>query len=283
MKQSFSKLFGLNEKKQPSPEEELFDQEEAVRQMEVERLEPNPFQPRTVFNEESIEELASTIQTYGMIQPIVVRKNNGRFEIIAGERRWRAAKHAEMTRVPVVIKDFDDRKTASVALIENLQREGLTSIEEASAYERLLKLHELTQGGLAERLGKSQSTVANKLRLLQLSGKVKEALLKRDISERHARALLRVKEDDVQQELLEKIISESWSVKETEAAVDKLQEQPAPLPEKRVRKSYSRDTRLALNTIRRSVDMVNESGLKIDTAEEEHEEYYQFTIRIPKK
>jgi ParB family transcriptional regulator, chromosome partitioning protein len=283
VKQSFSKLFGLSEKKQSSSEEELVDREETVRQMEVKRLEPNPFQPRTVFNEESIEELASTIQTYGMIQPIVVRENNERFEIIAGERRWRAAKHAGMTTVPVVIKDFDDRKTASVALIENLQREGLTSIEEASAYERLLKLHELTQGGLAERLGKSQSTVANKLRLLQLSEKVKEALLNRDISERHARALLRVKEDEVQQKLLEQLIRESWSVKETEAAVDKLQEQAAPPPKKRMQKSYSRDTRLALNTIRRSVDMVNESGLKINTAEEEHEEYYQFTIRIPKK
>lgn len=283
MKQSFSKLFGLSEKKQPSSEEELVDQEETVRQVEVERLEPNPFQPRTVFNEESIEELASTIHTYGIIQPIVVRENNERFEIIAGERRWRAAKYAGMAAVPVVVKDFDDRKTASVALIENLQREGLTSIEEASAYERLLKLHELTQGGLAERLGKSQSTVANKLRLLQLSEKVKEALLNRDISERHARALLRVKEDDVQQELLDKIILESWSVKETEAAVDKLQQQAATSPKKRKQKSYSRDTRLALNTIRRSVDMVNDSGLKIDTAEEEHEEYYQFTIRIPKK
>jgi ParB family transcriptional regulator, chromosome partitioning protein len=283
VKQSFSKLFGLSEKKQSSSEEELVDREETVRQMEVKRLEPNPFQPRTVFNEESIEELSSTIQTYGMIQPIVVRENNERFEIIAGERRWRAAKHAGMTTVPVVIKDFDDRKTASVALIENLQREGLTSIEEASAYERLLKLHELTQGGLAERLGKSQSTVANKLRLLQLSEKVKEALLNRDISERHARALLRVKEDEVQQKLLEQLIRESWSVKETEAAVDKLQEQAAPPPKKRMQKSYSRDTRLALNTIRRSVDMVNESGLKINTAEEEHEEYYQFTIRIPKK
>lgn len=283
MKQSFSKLFGLSEKKQPSPEEELVDQEETVRQMEVERLEPNPFQPRTVFNGESIEELAATIQTYGMIQPIVVRENNERFEIIAGERRWRAAKHAGMAAVPVVVKDFDDRKTASVALIENLQREGLTSIEEASAYERLLKLHELTQGSLAERLGKSQSTVANKLRLLQLSEKVKEALLNRNISERHARALLRVKENDVQQELLDKIILESWSVKETEAAVDKLQQQAATSPKKRKQKSYSRDTRLALNTIRRSVDMVNDSGLKIDTAEEEHEEYYQFTIRIPKK
>jgi ParB family transcriptional regulator, chromosome partitioning protein len=283
VKQSFSKLFGLSEKKQPSPEEELVDQEETVRQVDVERLEPNPFQPRTVFNEESIEELASTIQTYGIIQPIVVRENNERFEIIAGERRWRAAKYAGMAAVPVVVKDFDDRKTASVALIENLQREGLTSIEEASAYERLLKLHELTQGGLAERLGKSQSTVANKLRLLQLSEKVKEALLNRDISERHARALLRVKEDDVQQELLDKIILESWSVKETEAAVDKLQQQAAPSPKKRKQKSYSRDTRLALNTIRRSVDMVNDSGLKIDTVEKEHEEYYQFTIRIPKK
>jgi ParB family transcriptional regulator, chromosome partitioning protein len=282
MKQSISKLFGLGEKKGASSEDVHQEKEEAVQQIAVGRLLPNRFQPRTIFNEEKIEELAQTIDTHGMIQPIVVREWDDSYEIIAGERRWRAARHAGHSKVPVVVKSFNDKKTASVALIENLQREGLTSIEEANAYARLLELHDLTQGELAKRLGKSQSTVANKLRLLQLTEAVKQKLLTREISERHARALLPVKEESAQNVLLEKIIAENWNVKETEAAVEKRTAEPKPVQKKSVRKSCSKDTRLAMNTIRKSVDMVQESGLKIDTEEEETEEHYQFTIRIPK-
>ncbi|WP_147802531.1 nucleoid occlusion protein [Alkalicoccus halolimnae] len=282
MKQSISKLFGLGEKKEVSSEDAQEGTEEAVQQVAVESLLPNRFQPRTIFNEEKIEELAQTIDTHGMIQPIVVRQSDGSYEIIAGERRWRAARHAGLDKVPVVVKNFDDTKTASVALIENLQREGLTSIEEANAYASLLELHELTQGELAKRLGKSQSTIANKLRLLQLTEAGKQKLLTREISERHARALLPVKEESAQNDLLEKIITENWNVKETEAAVEKRTAELKPVQKKNVRKSRSKDTRLAMNTIRKSVDMVQESGLKIDTEEEETEEHYQFTIRIPK-
>ncbi|PRO64350.1 nucleoid occlusion protein [Alkalicoccus urumqiensis] len=283
MKQPFSKLFGLTEKKGAGTEDALVESGESVRQIPVEKLSPNPFQPRTVFVEEKIEELAQTIHTHGMIQPIVAREKDGGYEIIAGERRWRAAKSAGLETVPVVVNNLDDTKTASVALIENLQREGLTSIEEAQAYARLLELHQLTQESLAQRLGKSQSTVANKLRLLQLPSKVKDALLKREISERHARALLHLETEEQQNELVERIVEEGLNVKETEQAAAKMMAPPAPKKEKPVRKSVSRDMRLAMNTIRKSVDMVEQSGLNVDTDEEEHDDYYQFTIRIPKK
>lgn len=261
----------------------LLEGEEAVKQIPVSQLKPNPFQPRTVFDDDRIEELAQTIHTHGMIQPIVVRERDGKYEIIAGERRWRASQKANLATVPVVIKDFDDTKTASVALIENLQREGLTSIEEANAYARLLELHGLTQESLAQRLGKGQSTVANKLRLLQLPDLVKDSLLKREISERHARALLSVKDEEIQKHVLEQIIEQEWNVKQTEAAIESLTKEAEPKKKKPVRKAVSKDMRLAMNTIRKSVDMVQQTGMSIDTDEEEHEEYYQFTIRIPKK
>lgn len=283
MNKPFSKLFGLSERKDVSSEEILREGEEAVKQIAVSDLEPNPFQPRTVFDDERIEELAQTIHTHGMIQPIVARERNGKYEIIAGERRWRAAQVAKFVRVPVIIKDYDDTKTASVALIENLQREGLTSIEEATAYARLLELHGLTQESLAQRLGKGQSTVANKLRLLQLPQPVQDALLTREISERHARALLAVKDEEVQQQLLTQIIEQQWNVKETEAAIQSLMKEPEEKKKKPVRKAVSKDMRLAMNTIRKSVDMVQQSGMNIDTDEEENDEYYQFTIRIPKQ
>ncbi|WP_096438020.1 nucleoid occlusion protein [Alteribacter populi] len=278
MKQSFSRLFGLNEKQQE--EVEVSDREE-VRQLPVAEIVPNRYQPRTVFQDERIDELAQTIKTHGIIQPIVVRERDGKFEIIAGERRWRAVTKLGWDTIPAVIKEFNDAQTASVALIENLQREGLTAIEEAMAYAKLLDIHGLTQESLAQRLGKGQSTVANKLRLLHLPQAVQDALLNRQISERHARALISLKDNEKQEKILEKVIEEELNVKQTEEQVKRLSE-PKPEKKKPIRKGYSKDMRLAMNTIRQSLDMVAQSGMEVDTNEEEHDEYYQFTIRIPK-
>ncbi|ADI00800.1 nucleoid occlusion protein [Salisediminibacterium selenitireducens] len=286
MKQSFSKWLGLDDQQQDSDEEKvedaLIDEREEVERIQVNDIVPNPFQPRTVFNEDKIEELAETLHTHGMIQPIIVRKRDDHYEIIAGERRWRAVQTLGWETVPAVVKEMNDTKTASVALIENLQREELTSIEEAAAYQKLLELHGLTQESLAQRLGKGQSTVANKLRLLQLSGEVQEALKQRKITERHARALLSVKEETAQVKILVSVIEKEWNVKQTEEAVKKALHKPEKKKRPKV-KSVSKDTRLAMNTIRQSVDMVSQTGLSIDTDEEEHDDYYQFTIRIPKK
>jgi ParB family chromosome partitioning protein len=287
MKQSFSKLFGLNEKEVETEviEENVVNKKEEVEQIPIIEIVPNRYQPRTVFQDDKIIELARTIQTHGIIQPIVVRERNGKFEIIAGERRWRAVTKLGWETIPAVIKDFDDTKTASVALIENLQREGLTSIEEATAYAKLLELHGLTQESLAQRLGKGQSTVANKLRLLHLPSSIQDALMNRQITERHARALIVLKDAKKQEKLLVRILEEELNVKQTEEAIKKQSEeqQEKPKKKKHFRKAVSKDTRLAMNTIRKSVDMVAQTGMIINTDEEDHEDYYQFTIRIPKK
>ncbi|AKF93712.1 nucleoid occlusion protein [Brevibacillus laterosporus] len=276
VKNQFSRLFGLSDKAE----------NEEIKQIPVDEIVPNPYQPRTVFDDEKIEELCQTIKTHGIIQPIVVRVRNNQFEIIAGERRWRASKKIGMERIPAIVKDFNDTQTASIALIENLQREGLTAIEEAYAYQKLIDLHNLTQESLAQRLGKGQSTIANKLRLLHLPQQIQEALMARRITERHARALIPLKDAELQIKLLEEISLRELNVKQTEIRVKQLlemMENPKPEKEKRGRfKAFSRDSRIAINTVRQSIDMVIQTGLPVETDEEDYDEYYQFTIRIPK-
>ncbi|KGA96309.1 chromosome partitioning protein ParB [Alkalihalobacillus alcalophilus ATCC 27647 = CGMCC 1.3604] len=283
MKQPFSRLFGFNEKQNEVTEEEVIEREE-IKEIAIVDIVPNRFQPRTIFDQERIEELAQTIRTHGVIQPIVVRQREGKYEIIAGERRWRAVTSLGWEKIPAIVKEFNDSQTASIALIENLQREGLTAIEEAIAYAKLLDIHQLTQESLAQRLGKGQSTIANKLRLLHLPESVQNAILTKEISERHARSLLALKDESLQNKVLEMIINESLNVKQTEERVKLLLEVNDKEPKKKAtRKSYSKDMRIAMNTIRQSVDMVLKSGLHVDTDEEENDDFYQFTIRIPKK
>ncbi|GED17015.1 chromosome partitioning protein ParB [Aneurinibacillus migulanus] len=272
MKDQFSRLFGLTERT---------DQEE-IRNIPVARIVPNPYQPRTVFDDDKIDELCETIKVHGVIQPIVVRERGGAFEIIAGERRWRAVTRLGMEKIPAIIKDFNNEQAASIALIENLQREGLTPIEEAIAYQKLIDIHGLTQESLASRLGKGQSTIANKLRLLHLPEPVQEALLGRKISERHARALLVLKDEELQLKVLHEVVEKGWNVKQTEQRIKLLMEAQNQKPGKQ-RRSFSKDMRLAINTVRQSVDMVLQSGLNIQTEEEDHEEFYQFVIKIPKE
>jgi ParB family chromosome partitioning protein len=281
MKHPFSRFFSFGEKEQ----EEIIEKTEGeeVKKIPVAQIVPNRFQPRTIFDEEKIAELALTIQTHGIIQPIVVREcEDGKFEIIAGERRWRAVQKLGWTEIPAIIKNLNDKETASVALIENLQREELTPIEEAMAYAKLLELHHLTQEALAQRLGKGQSTIANKLRLLKLPQEIQEALLQRTITERHARALIVLKDKEKQLKLLKEILEKQLNVKQTEDRVLKMLEAANPKPKPK-RKAFSKDMRIAVNTIRQSLAMVADSGLAIDSEEEDFEDYYQITIRIPKK
>lgn len=276
VKDSFSRIFGLTDKT---------DNEE-IKQIPVEEIVPNPYQPRTVFDDEKIDELCQTIRTHGLIQPIVVRVRDGRYELIAGERRLRATRKLGMERIPAIVKEFNDSQTASIALIENLQREGLTAIEEAVAYQKLIDLHNLTQESLAQRLGKGQSTIANKLRLLHLPQEIQDALLSRKVTERHARALIPLKDPELQNKVLLEILEREWNVKQTEVRVKQLLEVAEnPKSEKDAKprwKAFSRDTRIAINTVRQSIDMVIQTGLPVETAEEDHDEFYQFTIRIPK-
>lgn len=225
---SFFTFFGGGNKAEPIVENEV-EQAEAVRATEeviklpIDQIVPNRFQPRTIFDDEKIEELSRTIHTHGVIQPIVVRSTaNNQYEIIAGERRYRAMKKLQWTEVPAIVRNLTDKETASIALIENLQREELTAIEEAVAYQKLLELHELTQEALAQRLGKGQSTVANKLRLLKLPEEVQQAILKRQISERHARALIAIKDQTLQLEILHQAIEHDWNVRQLEEHIHAL-------------------------------------------------------------
>ena len=296
MKSPFSRFCGGGSKTEPIVKNEVEQAEtvhaaEEVIKLPIDQIVPNRFQPRTIFDDEKIEELSRTIHTHGVIQPIVVRKTSeNQYEIIAGERRYRAMKKLQWTEVPAIVRNLTDKETASIALIENLQREELTAIEEAVAYQKLLELHELTQEALAQRLGKGQSTVANKLRLLRLPDEVQQAILRRKISERHARALIAIKDQPLQLEILQQTVDNDWNVRQLEEQIQAIlhpvtdeQEESVPKKAKPKRKAISKDVRIALNTIKQSLTMVTKSGITVKTEEEDTEEYYQITVKIPKK
>ncbi|OLN22325.1 nucleoid occlusion protein [Domibacillus antri] len=279
MKRPFSRLFGG--KSEQSSDVAIMLPADEVKEISVQCIQPNRFQPRIVFQEEKIQELASTIAVHGIIQPIVVREiEEDRYEIIAGERRYRAALSLGHTAVPVIIRSFTDEQTASAALIENVQREELSPVEEAAAYKRLLDLHEMTQQSLAVMVGKSQSFIANKLRLLKLPEDVQQAVAEKHITERHARALLPLKKPQLQSELLQIMLAKQLNVKQTEDRVIKMLEKEQPKPRK---KAVSRDIRIAVNTIRQSLSLVQESGIQVEQSEEESDDFYRITIQIPKK
>lgn len=183
---------------------------------------PNRFQPREVFDEKALKELAISIKEHGVIQPIIVRNVNGKYEIIAGERRYKASAMAGLTKIPAIIRNLDDKESSKVALLENLQRRNLNPIEEARTYQKILELDQMTQEELAKTMGKSQSAVANKIRLLGLCDEVQDALLKEQISERHARTLLNIPDKKKQKEMLKKVINERMTVRQLEEEIRKL-------------------------------------------------------------
>ncbi len=184
---------------------------------------PNRFQPREVFEEQSLKELAVSIKEHGVIQPIIVRQVENKYEIIAGERRYKAATMAGLTKIPAIVRNLDDKKSSKVALIENLQRRDLTPIEEARTYQKILELEgNMTQQELAATMGKTQSAVSNKLRLLSLPDEVQDALLKEKISERHARSLLNVEDKNAQIKLLDKIINERLTVRDLDKEIKEM-------------------------------------------------------------
>jgi len=276
MSKSITRLFGLSER----------SGQEEVRQIRVDEIVPSPYQPRSVFDEERIEELCRTIRTHGVIQPIIVREKNGKYELIAGERRWRAVRKLGLEHIPAIVRNLNDSQAASMSLIENLQREELTAIEEAMAYQQLIQLHGLTQESLAQRLGKSQSTIANKIRLLQLGEPVRQALLERKITERHARALLALPDEELQNKVLREILEKDLTVKQTETRVSfhlQVLEADGEKRKNRRRVSFAKDVRLAINTIRQSLDMVAGAGLRVRSEEHDRGDHYEIIIRIPKR
>jgi len=253
---------------------------EQVIEISIEDVVNNPYQPRVDFNDEEINELAHSIKNYGVIQPILVRNRGEKFELIAGERRLRACKRIGLKKVPAVIREITEKEMAEIALVENLQRKDLNFLEEAHAYQRLLNEFSMTQQELAEKIGKSQSTIANKLRLLSLPADVCQAMDLAYISERHARALLKLKEKGDQLQALKEIIQKELTVKETEKLVEKM----LAGEEKRSKViTYYKDLRIFTNTIKNTVDEMRKAGLDVKMEKVEKEDFLEFTIRLPKK
>lgn len=196
--------------------------------VDINKVEPNKDQPRKTFNEDSLIELSESIKQHGIVQPLIVTKKDDYLEIIAGERRWRAAKLAGLKEVPVIVKDYTNQEIMEIALIENIQREDLNPVEEALAYQRLIQEYELKQDELAERVSKSRTAITNSLRLLKLDERVQNMLIEENISSGHARALLAIKDNDEQYNLAMKIFDEKLSVRETEKLIKSLGKEKKP-------------------------------------------------------
>ena len=254
----------------------------------VEEIVPGPLQPRKHFSREGLEELRDSIAQHGVLQPLTVRQKGERFELIAGERRLRAARMAGLHEVPCIVMDVDMESSGVIALIENIQRRDLDFVEEAEGISRLIRLFGLSQEQTARRLGKSQSAVANKLRLLRLPKDVLERLRTENLSERHARALLRLPDAQTQRQALERMIDQRMNVAAAEAYVDTLcaptqsvpADQPSAAPPRRRSVFLMKDVRLFLNTMDRSVDLMRSGGVAAELRREETDDALIVTVRI---
>ena len=239
----------------------------------------NPYQPRKIFNIDSLNELADSIKSYGVIQPISVRELEGGYEIIMGERRFRASQIANATHIPAIIVDISDDDSAVVALVENLQRENLNFLEEASALSKLIEEHNLTQKEIADKIGKKQSTISNKLRILNLSDSVKEKILLNNLTERHARALLKVDEKD-RVKILNRVVKNGLNVKKTEELIASLNKNAKRKTQKR--KSFI-NYKIYVNTIKQAYKTILDTGFEAEYQEVDKGDYIELTVKIPKE
>lgn len=255
----------------------------------IENIRPNPYQPRKQFTKASLEELCESIKQYGVIQPINVRRiSPNYYELVAGERRLRAATMAGLKEIPAIIVNVDENDSAVMALIENLQREDLSYMEEAEGYSNLINEHGFTQEQLAQKIGKSQSTIANKIRLLKLPPMVKKILADYSLTERHARSLLKLHDEQLQLKVLKIVCERGLNVKKTEELVERA-------IEKYINKSTSenqnkdakmtktiKDIRIFVNTIKQAIDVMKKSGVNARAAQIDRGEYVEFIVRVPK-
>ena len=257
--------------------------EKNVRLLPIDEIVPNPFQPRKKFNEAALADLAASIGEFGIIQPLVVRQLETGIELVAGERRLRASKLAGLKEVPVVIKMLTDKETAEIAMIENLQREDLHFMEEAAGFAQLLENFGFTQEELAGRMSKSQSTIANKLRLLKLSETVRQRIFTDKITERHARALLRLPIEDLQLQALQIMAEKSLNVRETEVLIQKMLDEAAKGKKKKKVIGLVRDIRIFINTIDQMASQMKKSGFKVKVQQEQSEDSITIKMVIPKQ
>jgi len=285
-KDTISKFLGFSRESDP-----VVDQ---VMDLDIDKLVPNPFQPRKYFDTIQLDELARSIRELGVIQPILVRSRGEVYEIVAGERRFRASQRAGLKQIPAVIREFSDRELAEVALVENLQRADLSYFEEAEGYRKLIEEFSLTQEEVAQRVGKSQPTIANKLRILKLDPAVRENVMVELLSERHIRALLKLNTPNDQLMILKEIYEHELTVRQTELLIEdylagkailteeEIHMEDAP-PEKRQRiKRIFRDMRIYINTIKSAVATIEEAGLPIKMTQTDHDDYIEVTIQLPR-
>lgn len=228
----------------------------------IDQIFPNPYQPRKNFDDEALHDLSASIAQFGVLQPLLVAPaDNGRYMLIAGERRLRASKMAKLQEVPVIISEYTSQQIAEIALIENLQREDLHFLEEAEGYEKLMEEFHLTQEAMAARVGKKQSTIANKLRLLRLSDRIRKILVEGGLTERHARALLKFDDEEKQVQVLTVVIDNGYSVRQTESYIEKLLEDKKQ--EKKKRMVIVNDVRIYLNSIKQVVSAIKDVGIPV--------------------
>ena len=248
----------------------------------VSAIAPNPNQPRQTFSQDGLEELAASLRLYGVLQPLSVRKAAGGYELISGERRLRAAKLAGLTEVPCILVQADDQSSSLLALIENLQRRDLDFVEEAAALERLIHTFHLSQEEAAKRIGKSQSAVANKLRLLKLPPDVLALLRDHHATERHARALLRLSDPEQQRQAAQLVVEQGFTVARTEEYIEQLLH-PTPHPPRKKPAFILKDVRLFLNSVTRGLSMMKSAGVDAACDRQDTDDSILLTIRIPKQ
>lgn len=269
----FSKLYDLTLR----VEKVGISDEDVLKEIPIEKIVPNKYQPRREFLEEKIKELADSIEQNGLLQSITVRDiGDGFFELIAGERRLRAMRYLNMSTTKAIVKELTDEQMATLALIENIQREGLTPIEEASAYQELLKLNNLTQEELAKSLGKTQATVANKIRLLKLNKKVVDAIASKKITERHGRAMVKL-EESIQEKILIQILSQNLNVAQTE---EKIEQYLKIKNESKVMENvYDYDAQKIISKLNKEIEKLEEK-YKINLNKEEEENMEDIVVKV---
>ena len=260
------------------------ERRERVLTLRVEDIRPNPYQPRQTFDDEGLRELALSIRRHGILQPLTVRPaGGGKWELVAGERRLRAAKLAGLEKVPCIRREADDRESALLALVENLQRRDLHYLEEAAAIASYIHQTGITQEEAAAQLGRSPSALANKLRLLRLSPSCRELLVQNGLTERHARCLLRLEDEEERLAALKHIADKQMNVAQAEQYIEQRLTQLQSTPPKRRRTFILKDVRLFLNSLDRGLRMVREAGVDARTERQETDDAILLTIRIPKQ
>ena len=253
-----------------------------VVELPAEKLIPNPRQPRKTFSKEELDGLSRSITSNGLLQPISVRRTSGgKYEIIAGERRWRACIQAGIRQIPCLVQECSDAQSAVLAILENLQRQDLQVFEEAEGIRRLMEDWGVTQEEAARRLGKSQSAIANKLRLLRLTSEERKCIVENGLSERHARAILRIPQEDVRKKLLAQVVEKGLTVRQTEELVEKTLEEKTAKPA-RGRTFIAKDIRIFLNTIDHAIRTMQDAGILAQADRKDMGDYLEYTVKIPK-